>query len=224
MKGMKKFLTSVLVVATLLASTLAVAACDSENLFENVDSDTQEASFIMGKAVEKIDSVSEMMFSAAAASSSAAQAAATAYTMPQVRSSAKAMSATTVPNDISFGVVNPNETLVRQLYVNYPYNIVNYMLQNTTKAHKLYNHKYKVGQTVYGVATKTINDTINGIFENPSIDRPTLAVSVQKEKDGISFIADWDWRNDILATNAPRYNSVVMANAKVEYDHKTKSL
>ena len=54
MKGMKKFLTSVLVVATLLASTLAVAACDSENLFENVDSDTQEASLIMGKAVEKI--------------------------------------------------------------------------------------------------------------------------------------------------------------------------
>ena len=234
MKKMKKFLTSVLVIATLLISTIAVTSCgsiidsgnsvqsgnsvDSDNNVANLDDDTEEAAFVMKKAVEKIDSVSEMLFSAAAASSSTDGVISTAYIIPQMRSSAQ------VPNDISFSEMNPNETIVRQLYVNYPYNIVNYMLQNTTKAHKLYNHKYKVGQTVYGVATKTINDTINRIFETPSIDSPTLAINVQKEKDGISFIADWDWRNDILAETAPRYNSVVMANAKVEYDHKTKEI
>ena len=223
MKKTKRLLSMILTMAMGITATCALTACGG-NPPEEVDADTQEAALIMGKTVEKIDSVSEMMFSAIEANATAPQTMATAYAMQKMRSSVRATSATTIPNDVSFGEVNPDETLVRQLYVNYAYNIVNYMLLNTTKAHKRYNHKYKVGQTVYGVASKTINDTINGIFENPSIDRPTLAASVQKETDGISFIADWDWRNDILEANAPQYNTVIMTNAKVDYDHNTKEI
>lgn len=224
MKRTRKVLPIMLTIAMGITATCALTACGGGNKPDETDADTQEATLIMGKAVEKIDLVSEIMFSAIEANNATTQTVATAYAMPKMRSSVQPMSATTIPSDVSFGEVNPNETLVRQLYVNYPYNIVNFMLQNTTKAHKRYNHKYKVGQTVYGVATKTINDTINGIFENPSIDSPTLAVSVQKETDGISFTADWDWRNDILEANAPQYNSVIMTNAKVDYDHNTKEI
>ena len=224
MKRTKRLLPIMLTIAMGITATCALTACGGGNKPDETDADTQEATLIMGKAVEKIDLVSEMMFSAIEANNATTQTVATAYAMPKMRSSVQPMSATTIPSDVYFGEVNPNETLVRQLYVNYPYNIVNFMLQNTTKAHKRYNHKYKVGQTVYGVATKTINDTINGIFENPSIDSPTLAVSVQKETDGISFTADWDWRNDILEANAPQYNSVIMTNAKVDYDHNTKEI
>lgn len=221
MKKKHTLLPIMLTITMGITATFTFSACKET---DEIDTNTQEATLIMDKAVAKIDSVSEMMFSAIEANNATTQTVATAYAMPKMRSSVQPMSATTIPSDVYFGEVNPDETLVRQLYVNYPYNIANYMLQNTTKAHKRYNHKYKVGQTVYGVATKTINDTINGIFENPSIDRPTLAVSVQKETDGISFIADWDWRNDILEANAPQYNSVIMTNAKVDYDHNTKEI
>lgn len=222
MKKSKRILPIILTVAMGITAACVFTACGG-----GTDADTEEATLIMGKAVEKIDSVSEMMFSAieesGVATATTTPATASADTTSKMRL-VQPMSATTIPSDVYFGEVNPNETLVRQLYVNYPYNIVNFMLQNTTKAHKRYNHKYKVGQTVYGVATKTINDTINGIFENPSIDSPTLAVSVQKETDGIRFTADWDWRNDILEANAPQYNSVIMTNAKVDYDHNTKEI
>lgn len=224
MQKAKRLLLIILTIVMGLTATCALTACGGGNKPDETDADTLEATLIMGKAVEKIGLVSEMMFSAIESNNVTIQTVATAYVMSKKRSSVQPMSATTIPSDVYFGEVNPNETLVRQLFVNYPYNIVNFMLQNTTKAHKRYNHKYKVGQTVYGVATKTINDTINEIFENPSIDRPILAASVQKEKDGISFTADWDWRNDIIEANAPQYNTVIMTNAKVDYDHNTKEI
>ena len=223
MKKTKRLLPIILTIAMGITATCAFTACGGGDKPEETDTATQEATLIMEKAVEKIDSVSEMLFGLIETNSTT-EATATSYAMSKMRASAQPMSTRTIPNDVFFGEVSPDDTLVRQLYVNYPYNIVNYLLQNTTKAHKRYNHKYKVGETVYGVASKTINDTINGIFENPSIDRPTLAASVQKETDGITFTADWDWRNDILEANAPQYNSVIMTNAKVDYDHNTKEI
>lgn len=223
MKKFKKILSIMLTSIMMLSATCLFSACLGLFESEEADATTQEAVLIMEKAVEKIDSVSEMMFGLLE-KGAMTEATATGYTMPNAQFFAKPMSTNNIPSDVSFINLTPDDALVRQLYVNYPYNIVNYLLQNTTKAHKRYNHKYKVGETVYGVATQTINDTINEIFKNPAIESPTLAINVQKEKDGISFTADWDWRNDILEANAPQYNSVIMTNAKVEYDHKTKEV
>jgi len=221
---MKKTFSILLTIATFLTATCAFTACFFEDKPEEAVTDTQEATLIMEKAVEKMDAVSQMLFVASENSMEATGANNMSF-VPKIHSSVQYMSASTIPSDIEFYDDYAGSVVEHQLYVNYPYHIVNYILQNTTKAHKLYNHKYKVGETVYGTASKTINSRLNEVFENSEIEqKPTLAVNIQKEKGGLSFVADWDWHNEFLRENAPKYYTTIMVNGQVKYDHKTKQI
>ena len=224
MKKTKRLLPIILTIATVLTATCAFTACFFGDKPEEAVTDTQEATLIMEKAVEKMDAVSQMLFVESENSMETTGVKNMSFA-PKTRSSVQYMSASTIPSDVEFYEDYAGSVVEHQLYVNYPYHIINYILQNTTKAHKLYGHKYKVGETVYGTATKTINTRLNEIFENSEIEqKPTLAINIKKEKGGLSFVADWDWRNEFLRENVPKYYTTIMVNGQVKYDRKTKQI
>lgn len=221
-----KLLQKVLVVIfSIMMSCCVFVACNATS--SQVESD-DDASIIIQKAVDKLDSISENMFSVIESNeTNPTQQQVSTYSNTKVNFAPYTYSVEEIPDDEIYHPItkdNYSTLVARQLFVNYPYNIVNYILQNTTKAHNKYNHKYKMGTTVYGVATKTINNDINEIFSQPNIEDPILAIKVEKEQDGISFIADWDWRNSYMEENFPRLNSVITTNCKIEYNKNKKEV
>lgn len=224
-EGLMKILKKILIVFLLITmSCCFFCACnDTSN-----QSDNDGAVVIVQKAVEKLDLISENMFSVIESNkNNSAQPLASTYLNTEKSTTYKTRLYTAIPEDENYFEIttdNYSTLVARQLFVNYPYNIVNYVLQNTTKAHQKYNHKYKMGTIVYGVATKTINNDINEIFSQPNIGEPILALKVEKEKDGISFVADWDWRNSYMEENFPRFNSVITTNCKIEYNKNKKEV
>ena len=215
MKRVKKVLIAVLSLI-MVASISFATGCfllDSED-------ETSEVAIVMDKAVEKIDSISQLMFEAIDNANGQQ-----ANPLSSESNTVSPFSATEKEN-YYYDLGNSAYSLIvaRQTYMNYPYNIVNYMMQNTTKAHKTYESKYKVGTTVYGEASKVIDQTLTEIFENPEMQRPILAIEVKKNKNVITFRADWDWRNEYLAENAPFYNAQILTNCRIEYNQSDKSI
>ena len=201
----------------LLVLTMIFSACDFSNPSRTTKTE-EETAEIMEQAIEKMDSVSEMMFRAIEANTTTQSLSLVERKDPPTRY----MSASSETPPINVSNWNCDEAVVRQIFVNYPYHILNYIAKNTGK--KNYNQQFKVGTTIYGTATRTISEQINEIFKTPGIQNPTLAINVQKEDNGISFTADWDWRNSILEQYAPKYNSVIMVNGKIEYSRNKKQV
>ena len=160
MNKLKKVLLAIFSLIMIASLSLAVGCFNSSD-------DTEEVAIVMDKAVEKIDSVSQVMFDAI---DNTASEQVTPFSSGETTAS---LFSATEKTDYYYDMGNTaySTMIARQLYLNYPYNIVNYMMQNTTKAHKKYNSKYKVGTTVYGEASKVIGKGLTEIFENPEIMR-----------------------------------------------------
>ena len=66
---------------------------------------------------------------------------------------------------------------------------------------------------------QTINQELNEIFADATTESPTMAIRVDNYNNGIHFVVDWDWRGDTIASIAPMYNTVILVDGDVEYDH-----
>lgn len=211
MKGKRRLLAGMVSLTIFGSMIFGSLAC---NTIPEIDEETRAAAFLMSDAVEKMEDVSEMIFKSAEisdvdATPSAKQEAA--------RSFAHRVSKTAIPEDVTYSVATAKEAMRWQVHANYPYNIIHYILLETTNPHGRHAGKYKVGNVVYGTASKIIGLDLDDAFENTSHAKPTMAVQIQKEEDGVYFEADWDWRNDQLTGALAKFNSVLTASGKIEY-------
>ena len=219
MKRKMGFLTIIASIAMLAAMAFGFTSC--KNNTNEIDKETQESALIMNNAVKKMDSVSKMIFKAAEMN---VENAAPLMRQSLARPSVRPMSKTVVHKDVVYMNALAEEVIEWQVYANYPYNIINYVLQETTNPQGHHVNKYKIGQTMYGAAAKIIDDKLNDIFENNSLKKPTFALQVEKDENSIYFNVDWDWRNEYLANALSKYNSIITASGKIEYDETSKEI
>ena len=119
MKKTKRLLPIILTIATVLTATCAFTACFFGDKPEEAVTDTQEATLIMEKAVEKMDAVSQMLFVASKNSTETTGVKNMSFA-PKMRSSVQYMSASTIPSDVEFYDDYAGSVVEHQLYVNYP--------------------------------------------------------------------------------------------------------
>ncbi len=207
---MKKKLLSILItILTICTLAFTATACKNE---------TDSANVIMSKAVEKIDYVSKMMF--LAMETEGAEPSAFSSTNGETFSTDAVSKATCFSasiSDITFTDLWCGTVMERQVYTNYVYNVIDFLFQN--KVVKNSNEKFKTGEIIYGKANKTINQELNEFYSDPTVGAPTMAIRVDEVENGIHFVVDWDWRGEQIATIAPMYNTVIMVDGDIEYDH-----
>lgn len=221
----KKLLLTFTIILTLCLSLFTLTACNNP---------TDNANVIMSKAVEKLDYVSKMMFLAMETDGSEPSALSSTntetFSIDSVSNttsfSARANNATcfgastTIPSDITFTELWCGTVMERQVYTNYVYNVIDFLLQNKL-AKEISNYKkFTTGEIIYGKANKTINQELNEFYADPTVGSPTMAIRVDETNNGIHFVVDWDWRGEKIATVAPMYNTVIMVDCDIEYDHQ----
>jgi hypothetical protein len=228
----KKILSILITILAVCTLMFTMTACNNE---------IDDANVIMSKAVEKIDYVSEMMFagmetndsSTLGYSSTNSETSSTRAVSKTTCFSSNAndvtsfSTSTTIPSDITYSELWCGSVMERQIYVNYVYNVVDYLLQNRLIKDNRNHEKFKTGEIIYGKANKTINKELNEFYSDPTIGAPTMAIRVDKTHKGIHFIVDWDWRGDKIVTMAPMYNTIIMVDGDIEYDqnkHKIKKI
>ena len=220
----KKFASLLMVVFVLCMVSFACTACNSK---------TVDASVIMSKAVQKIDYVSEMMFSAIEESSSGDTPFSSSeddfnsafIASENGRFSANtyntSFSATqTIPSDITYSELWFGTVMERQIYVNYVYNVVDYLLQNKLIDDNNIHEKFNTNEIIFGKANKILNQELNKLFLDPTVEKPTMAIRVDQIETGIHFVVDWDWRGQKIATVAPMFNTIIFVDGIVEYDQQ----
>ena len=160
---MKKKLLLILTLGLILSLCLfTMTACNTETDNDEVDS----ADVIMAKAVEKVDDVSKMMFSAMEAgeldtspytladhkenSVDITSNATSCTTSKNYSSSANPLA--TIPSDINYPDIWYATAIERQIYVNYVYNVVDYLVQKGLPAGNGKYKKFNLGEVVYGNA------------------------------------------------------------------------
>ena len=216
-------------IITILMAILSFCTCGVIATGCSNDSDIRYAANVMDEAIDKIDYLNTLMFDYADNDEPSTLLLDNKSDGPTISAynSASCFSATNlygetnrnyIPSDVGLYDEPPKEAIAKQLNAKYPFEVTNYLLQNAV-GNKYYKKKYKINKTFYGQATHIINDDLNEYFRSLNI-KPTLAVNIQKENDGISFKADWDWRHPTLKRDNPGYNTVICTNGRVVYDDK----
>ncbi|MBO5285920.1 MAG: hypothetical protein J6B16_03375 [Clostridia bacterium] len=208
-----KRLASFLLSLIMCVSCLCEVGCISNQSFLE---EANDSDIVMNQAINKIDDFNKTLFTLV-----------NAQNKPEPEPSANTLSCVKLYSDIGPDHViktrSVAETVSKQMNIKYVYEIVNYVLQ-TSRKNKDYNNKFKVNETYYGTARKTISGSLNALFEDPNVPDPILKIQATRDKYHLNFTADWDWRNTYLEQNLPAYNVVICTNGQIEYDKNKKDV